>query len=195
MLPDPFRGMGARKNSAETQQSGHALRPGPEVKNGNSVKDGAPERLRCGTIQEEVHQRLAASTWWCGSRPSIREVGRNGEAIFSRGPSIQSPPNVWNLERVELDWRAFLERRVKLEPDVFWKESSWSWTFRDRLSIPGFNQMFFPLYPMPKVFLRLSYHVGKTVNFLNPTVRYKQSLQVNASIKWPHHDLHSKVHK
>jgi len=55
VLPDPFQGMGAWRNSTETQQSGHAPRPGPEVKNGrNSAKDGAPERLRCGTIQEEV---------------------------------------------------------------------------------------------------------------------------------------------
>jgi len=32
VLPDPFRGMGAWRNSTETQQSGHALRSGPEVK-------------------------------------------------------------------------------------------------------------------------------------------------------------------
>jgi len=31
-LPDPFRVMGARRNSTETQQSDLALRPGPEVK-------------------------------------------------------------------------------------------------------------------------------------------------------------------
>jgi len=37
-------------NSAETQQSSHILRSGPEVKNGrSSVKDGALERLRYGT--------------------------------------------------------------------------------------------------------------------------------------------------
>jgi len=35
VLPDPFRGMGAWKNSTETQQSGHALRSEPEV--GKSV--------------------------------------------------------------------------------------------------------------------------------------------------------------
>ena len=29
ILPDPFRGMGARRNSAETQQSGHIPRSGP----------------------------------------------------------------------------------------------------------------------------------------------------------------------
>jgi len=43
--------MGA--NSAETQQSDHALRSGPAVKNIRSgAKDGVPERLRCETIQE-----------------------------------------------------------------------------------------------------------------------------------------------
>jgi len=44
VLLDPFRGMGAWRNSTETQQSGHASRSGPEVKNGKiSAKDGAPE--------------------------------------------------------------------------------------------------------------------------------------------------------
>jgi len=47
--------MRAWRNSTETQQSGHAPRFGPEVKNGrSSAKDGAPESLRCGTIQEEM---------------------------------------------------------------------------------------------------------------------------------------------
>jgi len=47
--------MEAWRNSTETQQSGHAPRFEPEVKNGrSSAKDSAPERLRCGTIQEEV---------------------------------------------------------------------------------------------------------------------------------------------
>jgi len=63
VLPDPFRGMGVCRNSAEAQQSSHAPRSGPEVKNGrSSAKDGAPVRLRCGTIQEEVSyilQRVA----------------------------------------------------------------------------------------------------------------------------------------
>jgi len=55
VLPEPFQGMWAWRNSTETQQSGHAPRFGPEVKNGrSSPKDGAPERLRCRTIQEEV---------------------------------------------------------------------------------------------------------------------------------------------
>jgi len=50
--------MGVWRNSPETHQSGHAPRSGPEVKNGSSAKDGASERLRCGTIQEEVSQIL-----------------------------------------------------------------------------------------------------------------------------------------
>jgi len=37
VLPDPFRGMGAWRNSTETQQSGHASRSGPEVKNGRNT--------------------------------------------------------------------------------------------------------------------------------------------------------------
>jgi len=87
VLSEAFRGMGAWRNSTENQESGHASKSGPEVKNGrSSAKYGAPERLGCGTIQEEVnkilqrvsagaarrflHQRLATSTWWCGPRPS-----------------------------------------------------------------------------------------------------------------------------
>jgi len=34
VLPDPFREIGARRNSKEAQQSGHAPMSGPEVKNG-----------------------------------------------------------------------------------------------------------------------------------------------------------------
>jgi len=50
--------MGVWRNSTKTQQSGHAPRSGPEVKNGSSAKDGAPERLGCGTVMEEVSQIL-----------------------------------------------------------------------------------------------------------------------------------------
>jgi len=59
VLPDPFRGMWEWRNSTETQQSGHAPRSGPEVKNGRSgAEDGAPERLGCGTVKEEASQIL-----------------------------------------------------------------------------------------------------------------------------------------
>jgi len=64
VLPDPFRRMGVWRNSTETQQSGCAPRSGPEVKNGRSgAEDGAPERLGCGTVKEEVsriRQRVSA---------------------------------------------------------------------------------------------------------------------------------------
>jgi len=41
------------------QQSGHAPRSGPEVKNGRtSAEDGAPERLGWGTVKAEVSQIL-----------------------------------------------------------------------------------------------------------------------------------------
>jgi len=51
--------MGAWRNSTETQQSGHAPRSGLEVKNGRSgAENGAPEKLRCGTVKEEVSQIL-----------------------------------------------------------------------------------------------------------------------------------------
>jgi len=55
VLSDPFRGIGAWRNCAEIQPSGHAPRFGPEIKNGrSSAKDGTPERLRCGTLQEVI---------------------------------------------------------------------------------------------------------------------------------------------
>jgi len=37
---------------------GHAPRSGPEVKNRSGAEDGAPERLGCGTVKEEVSQIL-----------------------------------------------------------------------------------------------------------------------------------------
>jgi len=64
VLPNPFREMGAWRNSTETQQLGHAPRFGPKFKNGrSSAKDGAPERLRCETVKEEasyILQRVSA---------------------------------------------------------------------------------------------------------------------------------------
>jgi len=59
VLPDSFRGMGAWRNSTETQKSSHAPRFGLEVKNGrSSSEDGGPERLGCGTVKEEGSQIL-----------------------------------------------------------------------------------------------------------------------------------------
>jgi len=59
VLHGPFRGMGAWRNSTDTQQSGgHVPRCGPGVKNGSSAKDGVPKRLGCGANQEEVSCRV-----------------------------------------------------------------------------------------------------------------------------------------
>jgi len=41
----------------EVQQSGHASTSG-RCQNRSSAKDGAPKRLRCGTIQMEVNKIL-----------------------------------------------------------------------------------------------------------------------------------------
>jgi len=39
-----------------------------------------------------LHQRHAASTWWCGPRPSIRKVGRNGETTIPERPDRPVAP-------------------------------------------------------------------------------------------------------
>jgi len=55
VLPDPFRALEKRRNSTEIHKLSHAPRSGTEVKIGrSSAKDGAPERLRFGSIQKEV---------------------------------------------------------------------------------------------------------------------------------------------
>jgi len=47
LLLDPFREIGARRNSAEARQSAHAPRSGPEIiDRRSSAEDGAPEGLR-----------------------------------------------------------------------------------------------------------------------------------------------------
>jgi len=57
--PTPSEGWGAWRNSTDTQQSGHSPRSGPKVKNGRSgAEDGAPERLGCEIVKEEVSQIL-----------------------------------------------------------------------------------------------------------------------------------------
>jgi len=68
VLPDLFRGMGAWKNSTETQQSGHAPTSGPEVKNERiGSENSAPERLEYGAVW----------WWWCYPTP-FEGWGRGG---------------------------------------------------------------------------------------------------------------------
>jgi len=52
----PCREKGARENSTETQQSGHAPNSGPEIEDGIS--------------RVQLHQHLDASSGWCSSCPS-----------------------------------------------------------------------------------------------------------------------------
>jgi len=60
--------MGTWRNSTETQQLGHATTSGSEVKNGrSSAEDGAPKRLGCRTVKEEVSQilqKVSAGAAW-----------------------------------------------------------------------------------------------------------------------------------
>jgi len=51
---DLFRGMRARRNSTETQQSGHTQGLDQRPKIEGVVLKMARQRLRCGTIQKEV---------------------------------------------------------------------------------------------------------------------------------------------
>jgi len=101
VLPDPFRGMRAWRNSTETKQSGHAPRFGPEVKNESSAKDGAPERLGCGTIQREVSQILQKVhvRRRCKNSPSvlscIRKSTREG---CDRGSEVGTIHSGWDGE-------------------------------------------------------------------------------------------------
>jgi len=84
MLPDPFRGMGAWRNSTETQQSGHAPGSGPEVKNGSS----APT-IRCFNVV--VRSPPLFSRGWPKWRDNYHE-----------GPDHPVAPNRPNLIVLEL---------------------------------------------------------------------------------------------
>jgi len=68
VLPDPFRGTGAWRNSTEAQQSGHAPRSGPEIINRSGAENGAPERIGLGTVKEEVSQILLSVLSCIGKR-------------------------------------------------------------------------------------------------------------------------------
>jgi len=90
MLPDPFRGMGERRNSTEAQQSGHIQRFGSEVKNGrSSAKDGAAERLRYETIQV---MESPPSPEGCGRNSGItsRPARISGRSKLTRNPRNRS---------------------------------------------------------------------------------------------------------
>jgi len=89
VLSDPFQGMGAWKNSTETQQSGHVPRSGPEVKNGRSnAKDGASERLRCGTIQENLLDPAEGVRRSCKKNSVLSCIGKRAREGCGRGSEV-----------------------------------------------------------------------------------------------------------
>jgi len=65
MLPDPFWGMRAWRNSRETKQPSHTkikmVENESKVKIGSSAKDGVSERLSRRTI-EKIRKTLQSST-------------------------------------------------------------------------------------------------------------------------------------
>jgi len=90
VLPDPFRGMEAWRNSTETQQSGHAPRSGPEVENGRS---GAEEARRRGSDADS--QRGGESDpaegvcWRCKKNSSVLScIGKRTREGCNRGSEV-----------------------------------------------------------------------------------------------------------
>jgi len=80
MPPDPFRGMGAWKNSTKTQQSGHAQR--------SEMKE-VVSKMACrrGSDTPTPHPGVVRSP------PLLRVVGQNGEATFSKASDHPVVPN------------------------------------------------------------------------------------------------------
>jgi len=74
VLLDPFRGMGVQRNSAETQQSGHAPTSGSKMK----------------VVPISRHLIVVVQP-----PPLYREVGRNGKTNSPRDPTIGRLPIVY----------------------------------------------------------------------------------------------------
>jgi len=137
VLPDnPFRGMGVWRNFTETKQSGHTPRSGPEVKNGrSSVKDGAPERLRCGTSISIAHNYKQHHSL-CRAAAVCIEVSRLSERAVEEPMTTCETTEVNCLQRVAPDlMRSWCSRSssliekpaVKTEiPSKIWFWQLWS---------------------------------------------------------------------
>jgi len=104
VLLDPFREMGAWKNSTETQQSGHAPWSGPEVKNGrSSAEDGTPERLShledCTNVSPSQRggavPALLSKRWAEMARQLSRGVRPSG-----RPPIVLARLSAYSMKRV-----------------------------------------------------------------------------------------------
>jgi len=112
VLLDPFRGMGAWRNSTETHQSGHAPRSRPEVKNGrSSAKDSAPEssdvwqsRRRwvrsCSGCPQALHEEFSFRFTCIGKRTREgcdcdSEVGQFTADKRGRASSSEETEGIW----------------------------------------------------------------------------------------------------
>jgi len=109
--PDPFWRMGRdAEEFREEPTVGPCQRCGPEIKNRRScAKDGAPERLRCGTIQKEV-----SYCSWCPQalqKFSFRFILRKMSFV----PPLQSSPSTKNDTRTDNPTRnqEFAENKAK----------------------------------------------------------------------------------
>jgi len=99
-LPDLFRGMGVWKNSAENQQSGHAPKPEPEIKDGSSAKDGTPESPRCKTSQKVSHmlQLMTAGATKRNLLPPYPDKRTKGGDRVNKSGTAHSGPGRQELE-------------------------------------------------------------------------------------------------
>jgi len=101
VLPDPFRGMGTRRNSAETQQSGHTPRSGPEVKNGrSSARDGAEKaHMLDNPKRGELNSADNVRKRWKKNFSSVLScIGKTTKEVCDRGSEVGTVYNWRNRE-------------------------------------------------------------------------------------------------
>jgi len=96
---------------------GHAPRSGPEVKDGRSgAEDGAPERLGCGTVKEEVSQilqRVSAGAACCmKNSPSVLScIGKRTREGCDRGSEVKTVQRL-NQRLAASTWRCGPHRSI-----------------------------------------------------------------------------------
>jgi len=99
VLPDSFRGMGAWRNSTETQQSDHAPKTGPEVKDvRSSAKDGAPESTNVSPPQ----------TSWCGPHPSIERWAEMARQLPQRSDYPVAPNRLVEISSSDISTELYI---------------------------------------------------------------------------------------
>jgi len=97
VLPDPFRGVGEWRNSTETQQSGHAPRSEPEVKNGRSGAETAPTSRRLNVVMWSPPFYLKSEPKWRDNYPEGTDHPVALNRLESMKPSAEKPSVKKNL--------------------------------------------------------------------------------------------------